>query len=1182
MSVRLIAGRAGTGKTHYCLTQICRALALGAADPGAPGRLILLVPEQAALQMERGILGMLQQEHGQVSPDRATPVLGRCEVLGFRRLAHRILNETPGSSPVVLSSNGRQMALRHLLNRHRRELREFHRVAERTGFIRMVAQSVSSLLQECTAPDQVANVAVEAESRNDPSARRLHDLALIYRAYLEYLGDERVDPEGVLDLARARLQRSQWLRDAQIWVDGFAGLTQQQERMIVELAARSSQLEIALLLDPRGGGVARADIDPDELSLFARTEQTWSRLSRELRESGIAVDPPLLLDKPPMRFSRAPMISRIERDLFHVPQRSEKGPWPEPVPCGHLRLVIAPERRAEVAAVVREILDLVQRPTDPMRYRDIAVIVRDLSPYHDLLSAQLRAHDIPFFIDRRRPIHHHPLVTLLRSSLAMHTRGAFGPCVISMLKTALLPLDEDAVDRLENYMLAYGLVSVESWAQPWVYAVQPRRDGKEPSPSDIKALEELNALRDRVMSLLGDWLPAPASPAHPHASTWLTRLYGLLERCAVPIRLAEWHGRALSRGELDTAAEHQQIWSDVCGLFDELHEALGGESMTARQFMECLEAGLAEFTLGLVPATLDQVLVSSIERSRHPPIKAAFVLGVTDQDFPARIDDDELLGDAEKLALASAKIDMGRLRADRILDERMLAYVACTRPSEILWVSYPRTDQSGKAMLPSPYWMALRSAVPEISVDEIESEGPETISTGSELAGALAQHLREQLEGPAGLVPGVWSSLYDWARAEPRTRSMLSRAFASLAPPKSPTLSKQSCDALWRAPFLTSVTALEDYAACPFRHYARRALRLEPRRVHELSAIDLGTLYHGVLQQFVNEMIESQKTLQDFSDEAIAERVAHYCETVLPTLVEAKGLEEPARRLTLWRGRRELNRAVRAQKMTIADSPLTPGHTELSFGRQADDLLPALQLTLPDGKTVLLRGQIDRVDLVPAEKGTLAVVYDYKRSAFQRRLHLQEAYHGLALQLLAYLLVLRESGKGISGMELLPGGAFYLPLLGPPKKVKHPREAESEEFNAYADYRPRGVIDFDHVEQLEPGLKEGRGQIFSVSINKDGSAGNVNRTDVVYQGGMNRLLDHVMAKMIELSKHWLAGEIPVMPFQLGQKTACTYCELGSVCRMEYASRSPRNLVILKRTEVMEALSKKSGPQESQE
>ncbi|HVP11260.1 MAG TPA: ATP-dependent nuclease subunit B, partial [Phycisphaerae bacterium] len=192
MAVRLIAGRAGSGKTHWCQGQICEALASSLVE--GP-RLIMLVPEQAALQMERGLLAM--------SPART---LGRCEVLSFRRLAHRILNESAGPTPAILSPTGRQMALRHLIARHRKSLREFAGVADRGGTVAAVARTITELLQECASPDRLEAEGKAALAEQDPSGPRLHDIALLYRAYLDYLGSQRVDPEGVLDLARSRLE----------------------------------------------------------------------------------------------------------------------------------------------------------------------------------------------------------------------------------------------------------------------------------------------------------------------------------------------------------------------------------------------------------------------------------------------------------------------------------------------------------------------------------------------------------------------------------------------------------------------------------------------------------------------------------------------------------------------------------------------------------------------------------------------------------------------------------------------------------------------------------------------------------------------------------------------------------------------------------------------------------------
>ena len=191
MALRLIAGRAGSGKTHYCQSEVCRQLTSSRLE--GP-RLIMLVPEQAGLQMERSLLSML-------SP----PALGRCDVLSFRRLAHRIFNESSGPTPALITPTGRQMALRYIIARHSRRLREFSKVSDRAGFLATVASGIVELLQEAVTPDHLESAARAAETENDPTSPRLHDMAIIFRAYLEYLGSQRVDPEAVLDLARSRL-----------------------------------------------------------------------------------------------------------------------------------------------------------------------------------------------------------------------------------------------------------------------------------------------------------------------------------------------------------------------------------------------------------------------------------------------------------------------------------------------------------------------------------------------------------------------------------------------------------------------------------------------------------------------------------------------------------------------------------------------------------------------------------------------------------------------------------------------------------------------------------------------------------------------------------------------------------------------------------------------------------------
>ena len=51
----------------------------------------------------------------------------------------------------------------------------------------------------------------------------------------------------------------------------------------------------------------------------------------------------------------------------------------------------------------------------------------------------------------------------------------------------------------------------------------------------------------------------------------------------------------------------------------------------------------------------------------------------------------------------------------------MLAYVAVrTRPSEFLWISYPRTDRRGRRAASSPCWPAIQAAVPDVAIERID------------------------------------------------------------------------------------------------------------------------------------------------------------------------------------------------------------------------------------------------------------------------------------------------------------------------------------------------------------------------------------------------------------------------------------------------------------------------------
>ena len=170
-------------------------------------------------------------------------------------------------------------------------------------------------------------------------------------------------------------------------------------------------------------------------------------------------------------------------------------------------------------------------------------------------------------------------------------------------------------------------------------------------------------------------------------------------------------------------------------------------NLTPAEYAEILASGLEGLRLGLVPPSLDQVLVGSLERSRHPNARAAFVLGVSEGVLPGRAREDAVFSDREREDLLAAGIELAPTSRVNQLHERYLTYIALTRASERLWVSFPLADSEGKGLAPSRVLNRLRELFPSIPEDYV----------GMDPSGEEAEDLKF-LTSPAQQ-PSIWFPL---------------------------------------------------------------------------------------------------------------------------------------------------------------------------------------------------------------------------------------------------------------------------------------------------------------------------------------------------------------------------------------------------------------------------------------
>jgi len=1163
MSVRFVIGRAGTGKTHHCLVAIQNELVRSPVD--GP-RLVLLVPEQASLQMERALLS---------GPVQAT---ARAEVLSFRRLAMRVMDAVGGMRRQALSPVARAMVLRRIVTRLAGRLRYYQRVERLTGFFDRLGRTISELIEEdVTAealrlPDSATEVAAGQRDK-------LADLADIYAAYLEYLGQDRLDSSQYLQVAREVLPRFPEFHGARLWVDGFAGFSGQELALLGDLAARSASMEVTLLTDPEALSAAEKDNTDDPTDLFARPLRTYRRLRDRLAEVGCSIDPPLILaPQLPPRFQASCELAQLESAFGAIPPRdrarrvrSSAAPSADASVAQGVYYVEASDRRTEVAYAVARVCALTSHPTDPLRYRDVALVCRDLSVYHDLLSAALGERKVPYFIDRRRSLAHHPLVELMRGAGAVVADGASPDTMRLLLKTELLGLDPTDADSLENYVLAHGIAGLPAWSgADWEYPVAKPRHGKMDA-RDGQRLATINASRRRVIGVLDSLMVLPETSWN--GAQWADQLRALLDRAAAAATIEQWALRAESDGEVERAAEHRQALMAVLELLDDLGDALGDESLSAADLAAVLESGLGELTLGLIPPTLDQVLVGSVERSRHPDVKASILLGFNEGVFPASAAEDVVLNDEDRDALANGHVCVGLTRRQRVLDERLLAYVAVTRASHALWVTCALADEAGKPLRPSPYLGDIEAALPDLAtqrvVDPALSGETWQVWTGRDLAAALTLEMGRRVQGAAVELPRrvQWNDIYTAARASEDLRSLLAPTLAALVFRNEAELSPGAVTRLISKQYTASVSELESFAACPFQRFAKYGLRLQKRREAELESTDMGTVYHAILESYLAECIERKESFTDISDADVLPRLERCAQRVFQERSDAGEVSTARDSYLLKRSARGLDPIMRSQRRIAAGGRFVPRATEKKYGFAKDEgSLEALELKTPKGHTVRLRGMIDRIDLAELSDELVGVVIDYKRMR-EKRLDLADVYHGLSLQLLGYLLALAERGQTLAGRPIVPAGAFYVSLLRKYRPVDSPEEAEDIE--APEELVPRGVFDASRIKLLETDAPEaGRAKVFKYYRKKDGELGHIDSTDVATPNQFVGLLAHTRRRLGEFADGVLDGRVEVSPFRLNDFSPCQWCEMRAVCRFEFGDKGLRRLDSLKRSEVL--------------
>ena len=1089
MPVRFLLGPAGSGKTFRCLAEV--RTALERQPDGDP--LILLAPKQATFQLERQLLA-----------DSKLAGFLRLEILSFDRLARFVFESLNLAPPKLLSGEGRLMVLRALLHRHAGELKLFSGSARRGGFAQELGALLAELQQHHFGPAKLRALAANQKLRRE-LRDKLHDLALLSEKYAEWLREHNLqDNDCFLDFATAELRKEQKtknskLKIATLWLDGFAEMTPQELALLAAVIpfCGSATLAFCLETEPTPAG--------SWLSIWSAIGKTFQNCRQQIAAiEGIKITTEVLERSPGKnRFAPGSALATLEEN-WTLPIRNPKSEIQDP---NSIRLVGCANPEAEAAYAAREILKFVRNGKN--RFRDCAILVRNLETHYQPLARACRRYGIPFFLDRRENVAHHPLAELTRNSLRTVAGDWQHDDWFAALKCGFLPVDEQAIDDLENRALEYG------WrGKIW----------HEPLPED--AYEEVR--KSTFPPFEKFYTQLARHKFAPNGMELAATLRALWKDLDVENTLERWMQEAEN-----TASPHRTVWDQMNVWLENLELAFPRERLSLRDWLPVLEAGLGNLTVGVIPPSLDEVLVGAIDRARNPDLKFALLLGVNDSVFPALPATPVILTNTDRDELNSQNVELSSGPLDQISRERYLGYIACTRANERLSLSFSRQSTDGKTLNPSPFINQIQKIFPELPIEEFsETQNPAEAEHAHELIPQLVQNRQ---------VPEI-----------PILKSLAKNLASLHEPDEKENLSPALANALYGPVLRSSVSRLEEFASCPIKFFVKSGLHANERKVFELDARERGNFQHDVLKKFHDQLQAENKRWRDLEPAEARTRIKeiadtemehfgkgilrHSPETVFAARAMSSSLQDFIEIITGWmRGQYDFDPALAEFDFGSKEAPETGWSLPLSGGHQ-----------------LLLHGRIDRVDMWrnPEDDSALAVVTDYKSGG--KKLDSLLVENGVQLQLLAYLGALRhwKNPKAFFGAKkIIPAGAFYVRLHrkfeGGDSREEILGDAEAKK----TAYRHNGRFNAGWLRKFDRRPDSDKGDQFNFRLNKDGGLPS-NSAEALPREEFEALLDGMEATLRNLGEKIFSGAAEVDPYRKGGQTPCQYCDYRAICRID--------------------------------
>lgn len=1108
MSVRFLLGASGSGKSRQIYNEIIQA---SIKEPER--NFYLIVPEQYTMEAQRELVTM-HPAGGMMNID----------AIGMNRLAYRVFDELGISTGQVLEDFGKSMLIKKILCEQQDTLQVYGSYYDKLGFVDEMKSMMSEIFQYNIKQDTIDEI-MEQIPEDSVVASKMQDIRHIYEEFEAFAGERYIVAEQLVELLTRHVGQSKLVCGSSLYFDGFTGFTPVQLELVEKLMTCADDLTFSFTLDDRDQKYEHIK----DYELFYLTKTTIKKLTEAAAAAGVEIESPVVLPGTiNYRLGENRELFFLERNLFRSPYQK----WKQPLERIHL--TATGDAQDEIVFVASTIRRLVREKG--YRYKDIAIVAGDLEQASHIYERVMEEYEIPVFIDANACLKANPCAETIRSVLAVLADDFSYDSVFRFLKAGMTDLSFEDIELLENYALKRGVRGYSRWNR----AVSENYE--KTSPVNVEEI------RQAFMKMFGD-IRKVFADKKAVTKDYVEALYDFLLQIHMYEKLEARKNELYEENRINEGDAYGQIFEKTVRLFDKIAELLGDTKMSVKEFYEIVDTGLSDIEVGVVPPTVDRVLIGDITRSRLNHIKVLFFTSVNDGIVPKAPKKGRILSDRDRDILSDCGLELAPSDKQNSYIEQFYIYTILTKPSDHLYISYHKLSASLESMRPSYLLGRISSIFPSLQAEEYDAAScmPDTVNR------SLRRILRTEEDDSEDAESRILTRiLTEKGFARELTAIYKGKTYRNVAE----QLPLETIALLYGRYLHASVSKLELYARCGFAYFLKYGLRLKEREMYQVDVRNVGVILHSVMEGLFKQVRDTRNN--DWENFPEDERMLMVTELVNRAAEESAGdfFEDNARNAYMLQmiERMAQTSAGMLQKHIRLGS-MKPGMLEKTFDSAKDEVGSYL-FELPNQIRMSINGKIDRVD-VEEEDGTVYIkVIDYKSST--RKLSLEEVLNGEQLQLVTYSAIAYEIEKMIyPDKNIQIAGLLYYSFDDPVIEIE---SSEIDTDTEQPEFSDQEKLDAERMEKMKlqgfvnesPAVIQKMdhtcNQSLPVKLDKNGDI--KKSENVVSADQIRTIMELTRENIEELGSQIAEGKIAIEPYKNKSNTGCDYCEFKNICHFD--------------------------------